>query len=197
MVLRNKNILGFVLVTTLLVLLLPFSVVIYAEPQNPEQQNIREQKFMEVVTQARERVYELKDRVIEEIGNVPTEIEELLNEADALLAEDDIQKAIEAMNKYRKIYRLLHRLLEQHGVDTETPEKGRGILVAINRTYLRIERLNGTINSINNTLDETDPNYEQVKTYLEWGWRNLTEAADNLAHANQSMYLEPPNITLT
>lgn len=192
---RNKNVVSLILVATLLVALSPFSMGIYAQPKNQEQQNVREQKFMEIAIQARERAYELRDIVMEEIGNITNEIEDLLNEADALLAEGNIQKAIEAMNKYRNAYRHLHRYLEQHGVDTETPEKARGILVAINRTYTRIERLNNTINAVNSTLDKTDPNYEKVKTYLEWGWGNLTEAAANLKLANQSLYLEPPNIT--
>ncbi|TET19606.1 hypothetical protein E3J74_05830 [Candidatus Bathyarchaeota archaeon] len=193
--LRNKNVVSLILMATLLVTLSPFLMVIYAQPNSQEQQNVKEQMFMEIAIQARERAYELRDIVIEEIGNITNEIEDLLNEADTLLAEGSIQKAIQAMNKYRNAYRHLHRYLEQHGVDIEAPEKARGILVAINRTYTRMERLNNTINAVNSTLGETDPNYGQVKTYLEWGWGNLTEAADNLKLANQSMYLEPPNIT--
>ena len=193
--LRNKKVVSLILVATLLVTLSPFLVVIYAQPNSQEQQNVREQMFMEIATRTRERAYELRALVIEEVGNITSEIEDLLNEADTLLAEGSIQKAIEAMNKYRNAYRHLHRYLEQHGVDTETPEKARGILVAINRTYTRIERLNSTINAVNSTLDETNPNYDQVKTYLEWGWENLTEAVGNLELANQSLYLEPPNVT--
>ena len=193
--LRNKKVVSLILMATLLVTLSPFLVVIYAQPNSQEQQNVNEQMFMEIATQTRERAYELRDLVVEEIGSIPSEIEDLLNEADALLAEGSIQKAIQAMNKYRNAYRHSHRYLEQHGVDTETPEKARGILVAINRTFARIDRLNNTINAVNSTLDETNPNYEKVKTYLEWGWENLTEAVDNLELANQSLYLEPPNVT--
>ncbi|MDH5595805.1 MAG: hypothetical protein OEY40_03725 [Candidatus Bathyarchaeota archaeon] len=193
--LRNKKVVSLILMATLLVTLSPFLVMIYAQPSSQDPQNVREQMFMETATRTRERAYELRDLVIGEIGNIPSEIEDLLNEADALLAEGSIQKAIQAMNKYRNAYRHLHRYLEQHGVDTEALEKARGILVAINRTYTRIERLNNTINAVNSTLDETNPNYEKVKTYLEWGWENLTEAVDNLELANQSLYLEPPNVT--
>jgi len=182
-------------VATLLVTLSPFLMITYAQQQNQGQQNEGEQRFMEMAIQARERAYELRDFIMGGIGNISGEIEDLLNEADALLAEGNIQKAIEAMNKYRNAYRHLHRFLEQHGVDMETPEKAKGILVAVNRTYARIERLNNTMNTINSTLDVTDPSYEQVQRYLEWGWKNLTEAADNLNLANQSLYLEPPNIT--
>jgi len=193
-VLRNKTVVSLILAATVLVMVSPLFMAIYAQAQNPEQQNVREQKFMEVAIQARERAYELRDLVIEKIGNIPDENEDLLNEADILLAEGNIQKAIEAMNKYRNAYRYLYRYLEQHGVDIETPETARGIMVAINRTYTRIERLNNTINVINSTLDKTDPNYDQVKAYLEWGWGNLTEATDNLNLANYSLNLESPNI---
>gem|GEM_PF-3196902 len=192
--LRNKTVVSLILAATVLVMVSPLFMAIYAQAQNPEQQNVREQKFMEVAIQARERAYELRDLVIEKIGNIPDENEDLLNEADILLAEGNIQKAIEAMNKYRNAYRYLYRYLEQHGVDIETPETARGIMVAINRTYTRIERLNNTINVINSTLDKTDPNYDQVKAYLEWGWGNLTEATDNLNLANYSLNLESPNI---
>ena len=195
--LRNKTGVSLILVATFLVMVSPLFMVIYAQAQNSEQQNVREQKFMEVAIQARERAYELRDLVIEKIGNIPDEIEDLLNEADILLAEGNIQKAIEAMNKYRNAYRYLYRYLEQHGVDIETPETARGIMVAINRTYTRIERLNNTINVINSTLDKTDPNYDQVKAYLEWGWGNLTEATNNLNLANYSLNLESPNIIWT
>jgi len=188
-VLRNKKVACLILVATLLVALSSFLVITYAQ-----QQNEREQSFMEMAIQARERAYELRDLVMGEIGNISGEIEDLLNEADALLGEGNIQKATEAMNKYRNAYRHLHLYLEQYGVDMETAEKAKGILVAVNRTYAGIERLNNTMNTINSTLDVTDPNYEQVQTYLEWGWENLTEAADNLNLANQSLYLEPPNI---
>jgi hypothetical protein len=132
---------------------------------------------------------------LENIGSLPDEIEDLLEQADTLLAGGNIQNAIQAMNNYRKTYGQLHQFLEQHGVDIEATEKARGILVAINRTYTRIDRINNTINRINNTLDEEDPNYEQIQLYLNWGWDNLTEATYNLEQANNSMYIEPPNVT--
>lgn len=192
---RDRNAVSLILVATLLVTLSPFLMVIHAQPQYQEQQNVREQKFMETALQARERTYDLRDFVVEEIGNIPDEVEDLLNEADALLAEDTIQKALEAMSQYRNAYQHLHRYLVQNGVDTETPEKARSLLIAINRTYLRIERLNNTMYAISSSLDEADPYYEEVTVYLEWGWGNLTEAAYSLSLANQSFYLEPPNIT--
>jgi len=179
-----------------LVTLSPFSIVAFAQPQNQEQLNTMGQTFMQIALQSRERAYELRAFILGKIGNIPEEVDPLLNEADTLMAEDDISNAIEAMNKYRNAYRYLHRYLEQYGVDTETPQKVRGIIIAINKTYTRIEHLNNTLNVVDNKLDDTDPEYEQIKTYLEWAWGNLTEAADNLYLANQSMYLDPPNLIL-
>ena len=88
--LRNKTVVSLILAATFLVMVSPLFMAIYAQTQNPEQQNVREQKFMEIAIQARERAYELKDLVIEKIGNIPDEIEDLLilgeigNKVDAL-----------------------------------------------------------------------------------------------------------------
>jgi hypothetical protein len=163
--------------------------------QNQEQANERAQQFIDLTIQAKEKAYELRNFILENIGSLPDELEDLLEQADTLLAGGNIQNAIQAMNNYRRAYRQLHQFLEQNGVDIETIEKARGIIVAINRTYTRINRINNTINRINNTLDEEDPNYEQIQLFLSWGWENLTEATYNLEQANNSLYIEPPNVT--
>lgn len=183
------------LITILLVTLSPFLSGIYALPNSQEQQNVDEQMFMEMVTHASGRVDDLRDLVLGVIGSVPSAIEDLLDEADALLAEGGMEKAKQAMSKYRNAYRQLYSYLRQHGVDMEAPERVRRMLQAMNRTYTRIERLNKTANSFNSTLDPTDPYHERVQKRLEWVWENLTEAVDNLELANQSLYSIPPNIT--
>lgn len=149
---------------------------------------------MEVAIQTREGTYELRELIMEKIGTLPDDIDDLLNDGDALLAGGDMQKAIEAMEKYRMAYRHMHQYLVQNGINPDAPEKAKGILVAVNQAQDRIERLNSTLNAINNTLDEKDPNYEEVKTRLEWGWENLTEATYNLNFANESLYLESPHV---
>ena len=189
---KSKNVIGLVLIATLMLYLVPSLASINA--QNQEQANERTQQFIELAIQAKEKAYELRDFILENIDSLPDEIEDLLEQADTLLAEGNIQNAIQAMNNYRKAYRQLHQFIEQHGIDIEATEKARGILVAINRTYTRIDRINNTINRINNTLDETNPNYEQIQTYLNWGWENLTEATYNLELANNFLYIEPPNV---
>jgi len=183
---------GLILVSSLLVTLLPYSALISAQPL--EQQNVRTQRFMEVTLQARERIYEFRELLMEKMGTLPDDIEDLINDGDTLLTGGDIQNAIEAMGKYRMAYRHMHQYLVQNGINPDAPEKARGILVAINQAQARINRLNNTLNAINNTLNENDPNYEEVKTRLEWSCENLTQAMYNLNLANESLYLESPNV---
>lgn len=213
--LGNKNVVSLILVATFLVTLLPFSMVTYAQPQNQEQQNVREQTFMEIAIQARERAYELRDLVIEETGNVPDDIEDFLNEADTLLAEGNIQKAIEAMNQYRNAYRYLHRYLEKHWVDTETTETVKGLLVAVDRANIRIQRISQIIECIRNTyriqmdtqaqqyLSCVEGNLTEAKTNLERArealvqYKNVTGATHNLTEANKNMEQAQVDLQLT
>jgi tetratricopeptide (TPR) repeat protein len=189
---KKKTIMGLIVVSSLLITLLPYSALITA--QSIEHQNSTTQRFMEAALRARERTYQLRELLMEKIGSIPDGVEDLLNDANTLLEDGDIQKAIEAMEKYRMAYKHMHQYLVQNGINPDAPEKAKGILVAITQSQVRIEKLNNTINTINNTLDENDPNYEEVKNHLEWGWENLTQATHNLNLANESLYLEQPNV---
>jgi hypothetical protein len=170
--------------------LIPSITTLYA--QNQEQANEKAQQFIELALQAKEKAYELKEFILENIGSLPDEIEDLLEMADTLLAEGNIQNAIQAMNTYRNAYKHLHQFIEQGGIDIETPEKAKGLLVAINRTYIRIEGYNNTLTAINDTL--TEDQYLNLKPYFDCVQGNLTEAKDNLVLATESLWLEPPNI---
>jgi tetratricopeptide (TPR) repeat protein len=189
---KNKTVMGLILVSSLLFTLFPYSALISAQPL--EQQNVGTQSFREATLRAREKTYELRELLMEKIGTIPDNIKDLINDGDSLFAGGDIQKAIEAMEKYRIAYQYMHQYLVQNGINPDAPEKARGILVAINRSQFKIEKLNNTMNAINNTLDENDPNYEEVKTRLEWGWENLTQATYILKLANESLYIESPNV---
>jgi uncharacterized coiled-coil protein SlyX len=189
---KQKIVIGLILVSSLLVTLLSYSALISAKPI--EHQNSTTQRFMEAALNARERTHQLRELLMEKIGSIPGDVDDLLNDADTLLGDGDLQKAIEAMEKYRMAYKHMHQYLVQNGIDPDAPEKAKGILVAITQSQARIEKLNNTLNAINNTLDENDPNYGEVKTRLEWGWQNLTQATHNLNLANESLYLEPPNV---
>jgi len=190
---KNKTVaMGLILVISLIFTLLPFSILISAQPL--EQQNAITQRFMETAQQARQRTYEFRELIMEKIGNVQDDVDDLLIKGDALLAEGEMQNSIEAMYKYRMAYRHMYQYLLQNGIDTDAPERARGILVAVKQAQSRIERLNNTLNAVNNTLGESDLNFEEVKTRLEWGWANLTEATHDLNLANESLYLKPSNV---
>jgi hypothetical protein len=124
----------------------------------------------------------------------------LLDEAKACLDkgayEDATLKAMEAMRLCREAYRMLHNALEEKGlVKPERPEmpevQGRGILVAVNRSLERIERLKALIGSkdvpqqIIDNLAKAEEllNIEEIRHLLDTG--NVSEAAKRLAEAEK------------
>jgi methyl-accepting chemotaxis protein len=184
---------GLIIVVAALIALVSSSTLIYAQQQTQGPPSDKAQQFMALATQAREKAYELRDFVLETLASIPEEIDDLLAEADTLLADGTVPHTVQAMNHYRHAYRQLHRFLKHHGVDTEAPERARGLLVAINRTYIRIERYNNTLTAINETL--TDDQYEELQGYFACVLGNLTEAKNSLILANESLWLSPPNVT--
>ena len=186
---KRKSV-GLILATLLLVTFVTSVTGIYAQQQDPPSAST--QKFVAMATQARDKAYEFRAFVSEEIGSIPDEIEALFVDADALLAEGSIPKTIQAMNKYRSAYKHLHRFLEHHGVDMDAPDKARGILVAINRTYRRIDRYNTTLLAIKEILPLEQ--YNTMKDYVECVQGNLTEATNSLLNATESL-LSPANVT--
>lgn len=131
----------------------------------------------------------------------------LLNEAKSLLDgakayfeqgayENATLKAMEAMRLCGEAYRTLHESLEEKGlVKPERPEmpevQGRGILVAVNRSLERIERLESLIGSkdvpqqIIDNLAKAEEllNIEEIRHLLDTG--NVSEAAKRLAEAEK------------
>jgi tetratricopeptide (TPR) repeat protein len=106
-------------------------------------------------------------------------------------------KAMEAMRLCREAYRMLHNALEEKGlVKPERPEmpevKGRGILVAVNRSLERIERLEGLIEELKAVLPQIEGNLTkarellnatEIRQLLVAG--NVSEAAKRLAEAEK------------
>jgi len=131
----------------------------------------------------------------------------LLNNAKALLEEakayfdqgayeNATLKAMEAMRLCREAYRTLHESLEEKGfVKPERPEvpevQGRGILVAVNRSLERIERLKALIGSkevpqqIIDNLAKAEGllNISSIQQLLVAG--NVSEVARRLAEAEK------------
>jgi tetratricopeptide (TPR) repeat protein len=130
----------------------------------------------------------------------------LLEKAKALLDEAKVYldkgayenatlKAMEAMRLCREAYRTLHKALEEKGlVKPERPEmpevQDRGILVAVNRSLERIERLEGLIEELKAVLPQIEGNLTKAKELLSQIQQlliagNVSEAAKRLAEANK------------
>jgi len=132
----------------------------------------------------------------------------LLNNAKALLEEakayfdqgayeNATLKAMEAMRLCREAYRTLHESLEKKGlVKPERPEvpevQGRGILVAVNRSLERVERLEALIERLKAVLPQVEENLAKAKELLSvakiqqlLAAGNVSEAAKRLAEAEK------------
>jgi tetratricopeptide (TPR) repeat protein len=132
----------------------------------------------------------------------------LLNNAKALLEEakayfdqgayeNATLKAMEAMRLCREAYRTLHESLEKKGlVKPERPEvpevQGRGILVAVNRSLERVERLEALIKGLKAVLPQIEGNLTKAKELLNAAEiqqlliaGNVSEVAKRLAEAEK------------
>jgi len=193
--LKTKSLACLLLVATVMVTVFPPTFQI--STRNQSQQTRKAEQFIYLAARAKEKVSELTAFIqqIEDGIEIPENITQLIEEANAKLetaqTELNVTLAKEAMQIYRKVFGQLHTLLGEGGVDTETHEQAEGLFVAINRTYERIARINDTITQIIERFEDLDP---EVQTYLSWVEGNLTEAAENLAKAENALLLEPPNV---
>jgi len=147
---------------------------------------------------------ELAKEALDSATALLNEAKSLLDEAKAYFEqgayENATLKAMEAMRLCREAYRTLHEALEEKGlVKPERPEmpevQGRGILVAVNRSLERIERLEGLIGELKEALPQETPSQiegnlteakellGQIQQLLVAG--NVSEAAKRLAEANK------------
>jgi len=193
--LKTKSLACLLLVATVMVTV--FSSTFQISARNQSQQTRKAEQFIYLAARAKEKVSELTAFIqqIEDGIEIPENITQLIEEANAKLetaqTELNVTLAKEAMQIYRKVFGQLHTLLGEGGVDIETHEQAKGLFVAINRTYERIARINDTITQIIERFEDLDP---EVQTYLSWVKGNLTEAAENLAKAENALLLEPPNV---
>ena len=143
---------------------------------------------------------ELAKEALDSATALLNEAKSLLDEAKAYFEqgayENATLKAMEAMRLCREAYRTLHESLEEKGlVKPERPEvpevQGRGILVAVNRSLERIERLEALIGSkdvpqqIIDNLAKAEGllSIEEIRHLLDTG--NVSEAAKRLAEAEK------------
>ena len=184
---RSKYV-GVSLLALLVLTLVPVSMS-FAEKQEEK----RVEKFVEITAKAKDKVDDLLAHMgiehIEDLGN--DELSSAYYEAlgnltsaksKTLSGQEAVEKAKKAMIAFRWIFSQLHALSGEEGADTEIGERARGISVAIDRAYERIER----IKDVNETYLTMYPPNETING---WILANLTAAETNLAKANDSIVL--------
>ena len=128
----------------------------------------------------------------------------LLEQAEALVAEakenleagnytEALMNAVEAMKICREVFRNVHKILELAGLEVERPEvQAQGILVAVNRSLERLERLEAVVEGLEQALSQVKEKLskakellaiDEIKGLLSSG--NVSEAARRLAEANK------------
>jgi len=187
---KSNRLATLALLTTLMVTFVP-SVILYA---NAQKEQDRALKFIEIAEKAKAKVDELIEFIESKGIAIPDELEANYTEADDKLEEaksksasdpqDAIELAKEAMTLFRKLYGKLHTLLNDGGVDTESAEKAKGLLVAIDRENETIAR----IRDANNTYFKLYPEREaEAATIIGWIRGNLTLAQNNLTEARDAI----------
>jgi len=178
---------GLFLLAILMLPLISVSVG-YAQKQEKE----RAEKFVEIAREAKERLEELRDT----IEDIPDEIETLykdgvkaLEAAETELEEDKpdyglaIEKAKEAMDAFREVFKRLHTLLKE---EEEVEEEGAETLTeAIKRARARIKRVRDLIKE----------NEEYLTEYAEDELDDLLDNAEDLLDAAEdALKEEPPDV---
>lgn len=133
----------------------------------------------------------------------------LLERAKALVTEakkdlaagnctEAVMNAVEAMRVCREVCRNVHKILELAGLEVERPERpeiqAQGILVAVNRSLERVERLEAVVKGLEGALSQVEEKLSEAKKLLDeildkikglLSSGNVSEAAHRLAEANK------------
>jgi hypothetical protein len=209
--LRNKHLVGLILIAALMATLIPFSAMVYA--QRPEEK--RAEKFVELAERAGEKVGNFIDIIYANDTAIDTITEaglygELegnktlfetwglgnLTEAhDALEASDypgAIGNATEALGVFREVFKALNIILAEAGVARGELIDAQGLIEAMKRALDRIERirgLEGVPDEVLAILDSAEE-YLDVETAIVWlSEGNVNQTAWNLTQANQLISL--------
>ena len=130
-------------------------------------------------------------------GNVSMfeEAKALLNEAETLIEEGNYTQAIEkireALANFRNAYRAMHRITEEFMATLEVQRRAEGLMVAMNRTLKRLERLEALPGKADGEIAALIEqvrrflNITEARKLLEAG--NVSELAHRLAEANKIM----------
>ena len=154
-------------------------------------------QFIDIAQKAYEHTWELRERARERGINV-TAADDLIGQGDAKLTEardalvagdyaKAIQDAKEAQLMFRNALGSLDGLAELAEAEEDEGGRAKGLLVAIEQTEDRIQRIADVINGITPT-----PENQQ---YIDEVNGNLTEAQQNIADARAELEKEEPDIT--
>ncbi|MCS7116147.1 MAG: matrixin family metalloprotease [Nitrososphaerota archaeon] len=157
------------------------------------QDQTKAEKFIEIAQHAYEIAIEFRERArsrgidVTKADKMISEGEALLKEAKYYLEKGEYSKSFERANRAQERFREAIKSLNitpKEGREVEE-ERGRGILVAIERIEERIKRIKDVIAYIKETSEN--------QRYIEWVKGNLTEAENNLKDARAA--LEKRNVT--
>jgi len=128
-------------------------------------------------------------------GNVSAleEVEEALLEAEALIEEGNYTAAIatvrEALATMRKVYMAMHRIAEgclRKKIAVE--ERAKGLIVAMNRTLERLEKIEGFAGEeVSQLIEEAKDLLDIIEAKKLLAAGNVSEVAERLAQANKIM----------
>jgi tetratricopeptide (TPR) repeat protein len=200
-------------VSALLVVVLALSAVMQAYSFAPAEDAQRAEQMVKVAEAALFKVESFVNSTLQD-ANVTGKLESLglmdefrgnaslLDQAKALMAEakadmeagnytDAVEKAMEAMKVCRDVFKSVHEILEEAGLEeAEKPEiRAQGLLVAIDRALERIKRIEALLpkdaSDVKALLSQAAAllNLTEAEQLLREG--NVTEVAHRLAEANK------------
>lgn len=176
---HTGKIAGLLLASILILATIP---TLYASAAQQEQ--TKAEKFIEIAEQAKEHADKLINKAKEggvdvtAANNLMGEGTKLLNDAKDAFSKNDFQtafsKARQAQEKFRDALRSLKTPAHE-----AAQERGRGILVAVDNAYERIQRLRDVIAKIPVSPENEKP--------LSWAKLNLTQAENSLTDARNAI----------
>jgi len=187
----------------LAILMLPLVSVSVGYAQKQEEKQA--EKFVEMAREAKERLDELMDTIevtiLDEIKDRYEDGVEALKAAEAALGEPNygsaIEKAREAMDAFREVFKQLHTLIEEEGeaeVEETDEEDVETLTEAIERAGERIEKVRDLLEDMNAENYLTDDAYDELDGLLDdaedlleeaLGAGDVSTAAHKLGDANR------------
>ena len=191
---RSKNLVGLLLVATLMAAMVPSLTAVYAEGQDKQRE--KAEAFIAIALDAQEEADKLMNTT-----EVPPEVDALYQEGVGNLtaAQEELNStepdygsvislAREAMSIFTEVYKQLD---SDAKVQSEMEDQNKGLIEAMNRALERIDKINGTVPA-GFVQDEINKILLAAQAYLDidvaHNWladRRVNETAWNLTQANK------------